>query len=163
MIVERLLMQVELGDVVAQVVVLDGGLLVGHTKRGTIVGRFRATSECQVMSLHKSRTEWRLGKIGIGTFVDDAHPQIGGGLTELTSIEHVEILVGVLKTHAAIVGNVELLGLTFSRHHLNNTRSTTATILRCLGCIFQNGKTLDISGIDGAKCDDVGLHAIDYH
>ena len=63
------------------------------------------------MSLHKSRTEWRLGKIGIGTFVDDAHPQIGGGLTELTSIEHVEILVGVLKTHAAIVGNVELLGL----------------------------------------------------
>ena len=113
--------------------------------------------------LYNTRSEGRLGEVGISAFVDDVHPQIAGRLTELASVEHVEILIGALETHAAVVGDVELSGLTLSRHHLYDTGSTAATILRCLRGVLQDGKTLDVGGVDGTQCDNVRLHTVDDH
>ena len=63
-------------------------------------------------------------------------------------IKHVEVLVDTFKTDIAIISYVELsLTAAFGAYH-NNTGSSAATILRCLGSIFQNGETLNIQGID---------------
>ena len=111
----------------------------------------------------KARAEGRFGEVGISAFVDDAHTQVAGRLSELVGVEHVEILVSTLETHAAVVGYMELFGLTLSRHHLYDACSTAATILRCLRGILQDGEALDVGRVDGAQRDDVRLYTVDHH
>ena len=87
--------------------------------------------------------------------VDNTHTETRCRLTKLTCIEHCEILVDSFYSDVSIVGNMEVLAAALLCSHLYYARCTSATILGCLGSVFQNGKTLDVGRIDGRKRGDV--------
>ena len=71
----------------------------------------------------------RFREVGIVAHVDDGDVQVLGGLTELTARQHLQILVDALETHTAIIGDVEAFATAFLGGHLNDSCSTTATVL----------------------------------
>ena len=148
MLVKGILRQVELGKIVARTIVAYNGLMIHDAYGCTVVGYFRTAAKSDMMIVDIARTNRDLGEIGVIAFVNIANAHLCCCLAETCGIKHVEVLVDTFKTDIAIISYVELsLTAAFGAYH-NNTGSSAATILRCLGSIFQNGETLNIQGID---------------
>ena len=78
-----------------------------------------------MMVLHKTSTFNTLTEIGVRPHVDIVKTEFRGGLTELSSIEHVDVLVDILEAHRTVETDMELRLPTFLRSYLNNTRGTS--------------------------------------
>ena len=161
MLVETILHQVQLGEIVARTVVANDGFVVHDTDRGTVVGHFCSGTEGNVVVVHKTRADGHLREVGIIALVDIAEAHLLGSLTETVGVEHVQAFVGVLETYIRVIGNVELPLLAALGAHHDDAGSSAATILSRLGCILQNGKTLDVQRIDARQRQNVAMHTVD--
>ena len=163
MVVEGFLIHIEFGDIVFQAIGLYHRLVVDHSYRSTITAGVVSTSESDVMVLDISRPGNSVAIIGRLSSINDVDIHLLRCLTELITREHLHLLENRLEADVSVIGNLESSATAFLGRHLNDTRSTTATILSRFGGIFQNGETLDVGWIDGDEGPQVAGHAVDNH
>ena len=82
-------------------------------------------------------------------------------LSEFVGIHHLCTLEDLFKSDAAVIGDLEFLVAALLRGHLDDACSTTATVLGCLGGIFQDGETLNVGRVDGGEDGQVCRYTID--
>ena len=162
-VVEGVLRYVYLRHKVVVVLGLYYGVVVDVAKRGAIVRLLRASAECQIMVLHKSRSRYYVVEVGVVAAVVGMNAQPLRRSKILACRQHFQLLRHRLYAHIRLVGYLEALARALLGLHLYHARCSTRAVQSRFCCILQHGKTLYVGWIDGRQGGYVARHAVYNH
>ena len=113
------------------------------------------------MILHEARSQQRFLEVGVIASVDHGQMEGVGRRHIIASRKHRDGFVARFKSDGAIVAQTERAVAALLGGYFDDTRSPTRTVFRCLGGVFQDGKTLNVGRIDGGERSQIAVHAVD--
>ena len=158
--IQRVLGHIHLGGKVARAHLPDDTVVLTKTDRPPVIRHLGASSQGEMVVLHKSRPQNHPLPVRIGSAVHDVQSPCSSYRTVLTAGHHRQELIRMGKTRIAGIRDRELTRRAATRTHLYHACCATRAVLGRLGSILEDGEVLDISGEDSRQGAQVGGHTI---
>ena len=146
------LVDVQFGDKIPVVIVLDDGIVVHETEGGPVVGICPSSAECQMVVLDFSGSGNEFLEIRIVSPVIRIQPKSLGCGYVFPPVQHFHLLVHGFHPEVAVVGDFKTFSRPLLGLYLDDSGRSSGTVQSCLRGVLEDGEAFDICRVDGSQC-----------